>query len=163
MLYHRQRHEYILAEGRRNCGESRRSAALRELAEETGFSCQLLPLTMPTRAPPAIEIEQLDDEPRTFTGISEPFALQMRRLGQDDLKLIWWYVAAIDENKPPNAHLQEAENYQVEFCNYTEVLKRLTFQMDRDMVERAIDLVVTRENGETAGVASASAKVPQLL
>ncbi|GJD02739.1 NUdiX domain-containing protein [Colletotrichum higginsianum] len=43
--------EWYLAKGRRNCGESRHEAALREVLEETGVRCRLLPVDMPTRAP----------------------------------------------------------------------------------------------------------------
>ena len=66
VLHHLNKNEYILAKGRRNCGETRHQAALREFTEETGFSCHLLPLNMLTRAPPQIETEQLDDSARFY-------------------------------------------------------------------------------------------------
>ena len=135
--------EYVLAKGRRNCGESRKDAAIRELTEETGYSCRLLDLNMSTRAPPAVETEQLNDEARFYNGICEPFTLQLRRLGEGDVKLIWWYIAAVNEDEPWNEEIQEGEKFAVEFYSYTEVLRKLTFQMDRDMVSRAIDIVNT--------------------
>ena len=141
VLHLLKRDEYVLAKGRRNCGESRKDAAMRELMEETGYSCRLLHLDMSTRAPPAMEIEQLSDEARFYTGICEPFTLQLRRLGEGDVKLIWWYIAAVNEDEPYNEDLQEGEKFTVEFYSYTQVLERLTFQMDRDMVSRAIDIV----------------------
>ena len=82
VLHLRKRNEYVLAKGRRNCGESRKDAAIREVAEETGYSCSLLDLDMSTRAPLAVETEQLGDEARFYTGIREPFMLQLRRLGE---------------------------------------------------------------------------------
>ncbi|KAI4117342.1 MAG: hypothetical protein LQ338_007569 [Usnochroma carphineum] len=141
VLHILKRDEYVLAKGRRNCGESRHDAAIREILEETGFPCHLLRLNMSTRAPPAVETEQLGDEARFYTGICEPFTLQLRRLGEGDIKLIWWYIAAVDEDRPFKADLQEGEKFAVEFLSYTDVLEKLTFQMDRDMVKRAIDIV----------------------
>jgi 8-oxo-dGTP pyrophosphatase MutT (NUDIX family) len=133
--------EYILPKGRRNCGESRQAAALREILEETGFVSRLLPLNMSTRAPPAVETKQLDDEVRFYTGICEPFNLQIRRLSNSDVKLIWWFVATIDEDTPIERSLDDRRRYSVKFYSYTEVLEKLTFQNDRDIVKRAIDLV----------------------
>lgn len=141
VLHLLERDEYVLAKGRRNCGESRQDAAIREIAEESGFSCHLLPLNMCTRAPPAVEMEQLGDEARFYTGICEPFNLQLRRLEEGDVKLIWWYIAAVNEDQPFREDLQEKEKFAVEFHSYTDVLEKLTFQMDRDMVRRAIDIV----------------------
>jgi len=132
------KNEYFLAKGRRNCGETTQEAALREVTEETGYPCTLLPLNMSTRAPPEGETEQLPDEARFYTGIREPFTLQIRRLGSDGVKLIWWYIAAIDEEKAVGT---PEEKFTVEFHNYTDVLEKLTFQLDRDMVKKAIEIV----------------------
>lgn len=133
------RDEYVLAKGRRNCGEARQVAALREVTEETGFACRLLPLDMYTRAPPAVETEQMDDRARFYAGICEPFTLQVRRLSEGQIKLIWWFVAAVDEEILPKEG--ETDRYAVEFHSYTGVLDKLTFQMDREMVKKAIELV----------------------
>ena len=88
-----------------------------------------------------METEQLGDEARFYTGICEPFTLQLRHLGEGDVKLIWWYIAAVNEDQPFMEDLQEGQKFAVQFYSYTEVLKKLTFQMDRDMVGRAIDIV----------------------
>ena len=144
VLHHLQRDEYVLAKGRRNCGENRKDTALREIVEESGFSCRLLPLDMSTRAPPAVEIEQLRDEARFYTHICEPFTLQLRRLGEGEVKLIWWYIAAVNEDKPFQKDLQEKERFDVQFFNFTKVLEKLTFQADRDLVKKAIDLVTSK-------------------
>ena len=132
--------EYVLAKGRRNCGETRQEAAVREIEEETGFKCRLLPVTMLTRAPPMIETDQEADVARIETEITEPIALQVRHLADGDAKLIWWYIAAVDENTPAKEN-QPGENSEVGFYSYEEVLKKLTFQQDRDLVERAIGIV----------------------
>ena len=147
VLHLLKRNEYVLAKGRRNCGESRQAAALREITEETGFACRLLPLNMSTRAPPAVETEQLDDKARFYRGICEPFTLQVRRLSDSNVKLIWWFVAAVDEEMSAKGNLEDKGRYAVKFYSYTDVLDRLTFQMDRDMVKIAIDLVDNTYNG----------------
>ena len=74
--------EYVLAKGRYNCGEDAQQTAIRELTEETGYSCWPVPVTMSTRAPPAFDAEELKDMPRTFSEITEPLTLQIRQLGE---------------------------------------------------------------------------------
>jgi 8-oxo-dGTP pyrophosphatase MutT (NUDIX family) len=140
VLHLHQRDEYVLAKGRRNCGETRQATAVREVSEETGFTCRLLPVNMYSPAPPAVETEELHDRARFYTGICEPFTLQIRRVGEGQVKLIWWFVAAVDEHVPQKDTL-EGERYSVEFHSYEAVLDKLTFQMDRDMVKRAMELV----------------------
>ncbi|KAL6691319.1 hypothetical protein J3F84DRAFT_387335 [Trichoderma pleuroticola] len=139
VLHLLERDEYVLAKGRRNCGETCRETALREVTEETGFACRLLPVNMHTRAPPAIETEQLDDQARFYTNICEPFTLQIRHFKENRVKLIWWFVAAVDEEASPGETMED--RCAVEFYSYTDVLNKLTFQMDRDMVKKAIELV----------------------
>lgn len=95
-----------------------------------------------TRAPPAVEEEQLGDEARFYAGICEPFTLQIRRLGDGDVKLIWWYIAAIDEDESFKESQQEVR-FGVEFYNFTDVTTKLTFQGDRDLVNKAIGIVTT--------------------
>ena len=141
VLHLLKRNEYVLAKGRRNCGETRQDTAIREIMEESGFHCRLLLLNMSTRAPPPMETEQLGDEARFYTGICEPFTIQLRRLGEGNVKLIWWYIAAVNEDQPSQKDLQEREKFAVEFYSYADVLEKLTFQMDRDMVRRAIGIV----------------------
>ena len=136
------RDENVLAKGRRNVEERRWEAALREVREETGYSCRLLPVTMGSRAPPAVETEPYGDVLRTYSNITEPFSLQIRHLQTEgDVKLIWWFIAVVDEDTVPNEDRPGEEKFNVEFYDYEEVVKKLTFQMDRDMVQRAIDTV----------------------
>ncbi|KAF1842080.1 uncharacterized protein K460DRAFT_380029 [Cucurbitaria berberidis CBS 394.84] len=133
--------EYVLAKGRRNLGETRQSAAVREVKEETGYACRLLPLTMSTRNPPAIEKEPALDEPRIHTSAQEPFGLQIRHLSRGDVKVIWWYIAAVNEQEKSDSYTHGQGEFSVEFYSYTDVLKKLTFQTDRDLVEKAIHVM----------------------
>ncbi|KAL8804403.1 MAG: hypothetical protein Q9182_002598 [Xanthomendoza sp. 2 TL-2023] len=140
LLHRPKRGEYMLAKGRRNCWESRQEAAAREVTEECGYPCHLLNLSMSTRAPAAVEVEHLADEARFYMGICETFTLQIRHLGVCGIKFIWWYIAAVNENEPLKEDRHEMDKCTVKFYSFTEVLEKLTFQMDRDMVKKAIDI-----------------------
>ena len=78
--------------------EPRQQTGLREVAEETGYQCRLLPVTMATRLMPNSEIGHTLDIPRTYAEITEPVALTVRVLGEQDVKVVWWYFAAVEEN-----------------------------------------------------------------
>jgi 8-oxo-dGTP pyrophosphatase MutT (NUDIX family) len=133
------RDEYILPKGRRNLDESRRTTAIRETTEETGFRCRLLPVNLVSRLCPATGTEHLPDVARLFEASCEPFAVQTRRVREDEIKMIWWYVAAVNEGEPVDQH--EDYNFVVELQTYDTALERLTFKDDRELVKKAITLV----------------------
>ena len=141
----------MLAKGRRNIGESRHQAALREMKEETGYSCHILPLTMTTRAPPAIEIGQCADVSRVHENVCEPFMLTYRQLDARpaslemvrtnegrNVKIIWWYIAAIDEAAEVGAG---EEQFDVRLVSFEEAVGLLTFEDDREIVRKAIEII----------------------
>ena len=140
LLHLKKRDEWLLAKGRRNCTESRAAAAIREVSEETGYSCRLLPVTMATRAPPIVEDVNVPDEPRIYQGAEEPFYLTSRQVGAKNLKLIWWFIAAINEREEEKAC---EDGYHRVLVGYEEALEKLTFQDDRDIVQEAIRIVNT--------------------
>ncbi|KAL7934425.1 hypothetical protein V8C35DRAFT_302539 [Trichoderma chlorosporum] len=70
--------EYILSKGRRNLGEYHQDTAIREIIEETGITCHLLPIDLVSRVCPAIATEDVPDETRLFKGTCEPIAMQQR-------------------------------------------------------------------------------------
>lgn len=76
----------------------------------------------------------MPDEPRSYKSVCEPIAMQIRRVGQGDVKLIWWFVAAANEGEPVG-------QYEMEFHSYDKALQILTFEDDRELVKKAIDLV----------------------
>ncbi|KAK8182186.1 NUDIX hydrolase domain-like protein [Phyllosticta citribraziliensis] len=130
---------WVLPKGRRNCGETRQAAALRETKEETGHTCRLLPVRMSTRAPPANEDDtSLPDEARQMNDLTEPFELSLRGLGKAGIKLVWWFIAVVDEAEPPSAG--EAM-FQPRFLPCHEAMERLTFQGDRETLAEAIEIV----------------------
>lgn len=158
LLHYMAKDQWLLPKGRRNCRETRQAAAVREVREESGYACRLRPVTMPTRAPSVLEAADVKDLPRIYRDLTEPFMLEVRDLGQGEgegVKLVWWFVAEVlrpgdssgsgedggDENgadyEPgvPEVHFAPA------FFDCEAALERLTFQKDREVLRRAMDLV----------------------
>jgi 8-oxo-dGTP pyrophosphatase MutT (NUDIX family) len=140
LVHYVAKEEWLLAKGRRDCHESRREAALREVREETGLNCHLLPLTMATRAPgPGLDVNA-KDEARVYENLVEPFMYTLRQLPPGEgVKMIFWFVAAVDENNPV-ANAGEA-SYKVAAFDYEEAMNKLTYDNDRRIVAQAIELV----------------------
>ena len=147
LIHYLPKNEWMLAKGRRNCHESRRDAALREVEEETGYKCRLHPVTMDTRAPGIHEANDVSDQARRYPGLTEPFMLTVREMGDGGVKLIWWFVAVVDGipgdgdgNGSVPVGAGESD-FRAEFFTFKEALRRLSFRNDRDVLERAIALV----------------------
>lgn len=125
---------------RQHCVRSERKPVIR--AELCRSPCRLAP-------PPAPQVEtetehySPDDSPRTYPDLIEPFTLQIRQLSEEqrNIKLIWWYIAAINEDEPFSEDRPGEEKFQVELFSYEEALRKLTFQVDREVLQRAIDMV----------------------
>ncbi|KAL4897372.1 hypothetical protein BDV59DRAFT_170470 [Aspergillus ambiguus] len=142
LIHYIEKDEWLLAKGRRNCGESRTDAALREVKEETGYQCHIHPVRMWTRAPAVTEAEDVPDQARSYPGLSEPFMLTVRGLGGNSgVKLIWRYIAAVEEDVARRAPSSTGCGFRAEFFTYDEALQKLTFQDDRNVLSRAIGLV----------------------
>ncbi|KAJ5714879.1 uncharacterized protein N7483_012060 [Penicillium malachiteum] len=56
---------------------------------------------MYTRAPPIDEQGYMSDIPRSYPDVIEPFMLG--KDGADDVKIIWWFIAALDEGVVPGS------------------------------------------------------------
>lgn len=139
LLHYMKTGEWLLAKGRRNCGEHRKDAALREVIEETGFQCHLHPVRMPTRAPPMDEAVDVPDKARVYDSLTEPFMFTCREInGGKSVKLIWWFIAALDHGADL---LPGEEAFRPEFFPCAEALEKVTFPSDREVLERAIELV----------------------
>jgi 8-oxo-dGTP pyrophosphatase MutT (NUDIX family) len=140
LVKHTKTGEWLLPKGRRNCGESRQEAALREVLEETGYTCNLHPTTMLTRAPPKDETGDVADRARTLPNLTEPFMITMRQLEGSNVKLIWWYIAALDKDATTKKSVGEAD-FQAGFLSWREALEELKYKDDRTILQKAIELV----------------------
>ena len=145
LIHYHAKNEWLLAKGRRNCGESRHDAALREVREETGYQAHLYPVRMYTRAPPTDEQGQMPDEPRSYPDLTEPFMVTIRQLGGDsesNVKIIWWYIATLDEGGVAGSGGSDEEFTPV-FFSLEEAVEKLSFQNDRMVLQKAVALVET--------------------
>ncbi|KAF6838304.1 NUDIX domain-containing protein [Colletotrichum musicola] len=141
LLHHLANDEWYLAKGRRNCGESRQEAALREVLEETGFRCTLLPVDMTTRAPASDDDADAPDTAAARQDLTEPFMLTLRKIdGGAGMKLIWWYVATLENGAATDGDAGEAQ-FEASFFSCEEAVEKLTFGNDRDILRKAISLV----------------------
>lgn len=135
---HQNKDEWLLAKGRRNVGENLQQTAIREVTEETGLPCRLLPITLSTRAPPGVEERHYADEARVHTDVCEPFMVTCRQLDEGrNLKIIMWYIAELDETAE---RMEGEDTFRTAFFDFEEALQRLTFQGDRDVVRKAIEI-----------------------
>jgi 8-oxo-dGTP pyrophosphatase MutT (NUDIX family) len=137
--------EWMLPKGRRNIGESRKEAAMREVAEETGLQCRLLPVTMSTRACAAGDPPDAPDEARTQIDITEPFMCTVRELPKGNgAKLIWWYIAVLEYDAYSRKGPGEAQ-FKPEFFTADEAVQKLHFESDREVLRKAVEIINTTE------------------
>lgn len=109
------------------------------MEEETGYKCHIHFVMMSTRAPQTTEADDVSDQARS--DLSEPFMLTIRELNEkSDAKIIWWYIAAVDEDLSGSTSSADCD-FRAEFFTYDEALQKLTFQDDRNVLARAITLV----------------------
>ncbi|KAI0013835.1 NUDIX domain-containing protein [Xylariaceae sp. FL0662B] len=142
LLYEGKKDEWILPKGRRNCNESRKAAAIREVGEESGYAVRLRPVTMVTRAPSQLEAPDIKDIPRTYEGLTEPFIVDVRDMGEGKgAKLVWWFIAELV------GIVGEGESqFKAEFIACDEAVQKLTFQKDREVLEKAVEVIKNSVN-----------------
>ncbi|KAI6096178.1 hypothetical protein EDD16DRAFT_694260 [Pisolithus croceorrhizus] len=138
VLHDRVEKVHVLPKGRKDCGESIDGAAVRETYEETGYPCKLLPCRMTTRAP--LPHTNMLDEPRVVDDISEPFAITLRDLKEKGTKTIWWYLTVVSGGREEGTQT-DSEDFYPEFFQADDAIRRLTFQDDKDIAQRALTLV----------------------
>ncbi|KUL90961.1 hypothetical protein ZTR_00806 [Talaromyces verruculosus] len=149
LIHYLLKDEWLLAKGRRNCNEPRHEAALREIREETGYRGRLFPVSMSTRATPVSEASDVPDQARPSTCLTEPFMLTFREIeGKSNVKLIWWYIAQVDQDSKEDESCRGEEGFVAHFFPLDEAVERLNFQNDRDILSRAISIVKGGVPGE---------------
>ncbi|KAF5329632.1 hypothetical protein D9619_009464 [Psilocybe cf. subviscida] len=141
VLHQTVRDEWLLPKGRKDRGESVEAAAIRETYEETGYRCRLWPQRMPTRAPaPGVFDVHV---PEMVEDLVEPVAVTIRQLGESrGVKLVYWFISLAAEGAEKVEGSQMAnESFESCFMEPEEAIARLTFQSDREIVRKALDIV----------------------
>jgi 8-oxo-dGTP pyrophosphatase MutT (NUDIX family) len=130
----------LLPKGRKDRGEGVPVAAVRETFEETGHPCKLLPLDLITRAPAAGA--QTADAAMAVGGSEEPFMVTLRRTKEGGMQILWWFATVCTAGADKVTGLQtEVEDYESAFFEVEEALRVATFEVDRDVIARAVELV----------------------
>jgi 8-oxo-dGTP pyrophosphatase MutT (NUDIX family) len=129
--------QWVLFKGRRNIGETRKDAALREVREETGYKCDIVPVTMPTRACAPDAPANVSDKARIYDSITEPFMCTVREIS-NGVKIIWWFIAKLDVDA---ARGPGEDTFKSEFFVCNEALMVLHFDNDREVLKKAIELI----------------------
>ncbi|TFY65652.1 hypothetical protein EVG20_g5433 [Dentipellis fragilis] len=138
LLRHTVRNEWLLPKGRKDRGEAVEHTAARETYEETGYPCALLPVTMATHAPQPGS--QSKDHIEAVPACVEPFMMTLRTVAERNVKLIWWFVT-IRTGALHTGTQTAVESYESEFVEAGEAMTRATFQSDRTVIARAVELV----------------------
>ncbi|KAJ3758771.1 NUDIX hydrolase domain-like protein [Lentinula raphanica] len=140
VLYHTIKDEWLLPKGRKDCGESIETTAIRETYEETGYKCKLLPCNMPTRAP--AHGVHTKDMVREANQITEPIAIAVRDQGLDGVKIISWYISEVDgDGLKVEGTQMDTENFESRFLDAEEAVRTLTFKGDQDIARKALEIV----------------------
>ncbi|KAF3916083.1 hypothetical protein ABW20_dc0102386 [Dactylellina cionopaga] len=147
--------ETLLPKGRRNLHESRVSAAVRETTEETTYKCNLLPITLGSRLTLPEDHEDVRDKVRTHENCTESFYMQIRSIGRGQerrAKIIWWFMATVDEE---DYERKEKDGWdgvvkkgvRVEWIGYEDVVGKMAYENDGDVLETALEILKGMENG----------------
>jgi len=73
--------------------------------------------------------------------MGDPFALTVREERGQRRKLIWWYIAKVDESREQEERSEVDLDLEPALVSYEEAVRMLSFKGDRELVERAIELV----------------------
>ena len=140
ILHQLTRDEWLLPKGRKDRGEAIEEAALRETYEETGYRCSLWPQRMATRAPaPGVNNVHRSE---VAEGLVEPMAVTIRDLREGKIKMIFWFIALVENGvEKVEGSQMENENFDSIFFDAKAAIERLTFQSDREVAQKAFDIV----------------------
>ena len=118
-------------------------AAITEIRKEIGWHCLLLPVTMPTRAPPTTEEGYSPDVTKVRETASDPFAVTIREEENGGRKLVFCgtlrKLMRVFMKKDRTSDVDS--DFESLFVSHGEALKLLRYEGDRNLVERAIELV----------------------
>lgn len=140
ILHQLTRDEWLLPKGRKDRGESIEEAAVRETYEESGYQCNLWPQRMATWAPaPGVNNNHRVE---VAEGLVEPMAVTIRELREGKIKVIFWFITVAENGvERVEGSQMEGENFDSNFLDAKVAIERLTFQSDRDVAQKAFDIV----------------------
>jgi 8-oxo-dGTP pyrophosphatase MutT (NUDIX family) len=153
--------EILLPKGRKDVGEAREAAALRETYEETGLRVDILPTNAKTlQTVPRVQTKWTAGQEATGrdttttasanTGIAEnnaklhkePIAVQHRITSTGVLKIIFWYAATGDSEAVPDEGTQdEGEDFENLWVEWEGIDAALTWEDDRTLAKYVVDVV----------------------
>ena len=139
LLHHNVRDEWLLPKGRKDRGEDVTATAVRETFEETGYPCRQLPLDLITRAPEAGAQTKAAAVP--VPGSGEPFMLTLRRTEEGEVKFIWWFATVRTGEDKVDGTQTAVESFESAFFDVEKALQVATFQADREVIAKAVELV----------------------
>ena len=157
LAHHAPRDAWLLSKGRKDEGEDLAATAVREVVEETGYPCHLhIVPHLPTCAPLPVRLAGMDYQPhsaRIAENSTEPFMIMLRPFGVGMLKLIFWYIGAVDipyqegdassetNHIQPGSH-QVAEGFdEIHLFDINEAVDKLAFDGDRVLVRTAVTIL----------------------
>ncbi|KAG6830469.1 hypothetical protein H0H87_008042 [Tephrocybe sp. NHM501043] len=140
LLHNTEKDEWLLPKGRKDRGESIEIAAARETFEETGYPCAIWPLRMPTRAPIPGDVSGADVV-EVGEELVEPIAITVRDLGIKGVKVIWWYIMLATGEERVLGTQAAYETFEPHFLAPAVALQRVSYLKDREIVQKAWDIV----------------------
>ena len=150
LLYYRRKKEILLPKGRKDIGENLQSAAVRETFEESGYSCQLVPHTLPTKASDtrpgstSNDYNSSNGHPHT-----EPIAVQ-QRVSNGVHKIIFWYLAKADSSVKWTLDTQDDnEDFEPRWIPIDKAVDSMSYPDDRCVVSQALRAVADLEKGKS--------------
>jgi hypothetical protein len=75
-------------------------------------------------------------------GLVEPMAVTIRELREGKIKVIFWFITVAENGvERVEGSQMEGENFDSNFLDAKVAIERLTFQSDRDVAQKAFDIV----------------------
>ena len=130
LLFYRPKSEYLLPKGRKDKGESLADAAVRETFEESGYQCELVAHSLPTRA--------IGSGTDGLVEHMEPISCQ-QRMNRGARKIIFWFVAKGDSTAVKMEGTQdEGEDFESKWVDIEHGLEMLSYEDDMRTAEMAV-------------------------
>jgi len=104
---------------------------------------------MATRVTAPDDHTDVADEAKVRQDITEPFMFTVRELRKGGVKIIWWYVAVLDDQRIERGPGEQ--EIEAEFFECKEAIEKLWFETDREVLRNAIDIIERTSEGKSDG------------